>query len=460
MSRRRPLASFSARGVQKAVEGSVLHDAPGAIAAGVSTDSRTAEPGELFVALKGETADGHAYLNEAADRGAVGALVSEERTDADGLDRFAFAVAAKDTGDAYIALAKNVRKRVDLPIVGVTGSNGKTSAKEWMAAVLGQDALKPFKSFNNRVGVPHTLLRLESTHRYAVLEMGTNRFGEIAELVEIACPTIGVLLNVSLSHSEYLINEERILEEKSALPLSAEWAVLNADDRRVASLAERCARVATFGMRMEADGRAENIQAGADGVHFDLRLEGKRAGRAFVPAPGAHQAMNALAAFTVGNLLGVSAETMIKRLAQAEPPPMRMQPVSADGFRFIVDCYNANPASTRAALASFQELPCEGRRWVVLGEMLELGERARSIHEEIAGGLNPSWLWGFIPVGRFRHAMSEAATAAGVLETAPCETVEEAALELRRRLQPTDCALLKASRSIQLEKVLEAFGDG
>ena len=237
MNRRRLLASFSARGVQEAVDGRILHDASGAPAVGVSTDSRTAEPGELFVALKGDTADGHAYLNGAADRGAVGALVSEERTDADGLDRFPFAVAAKETGEAYIALAKHVRERVDLPVVGVTGSNGKTSAKEWTAAVLGPDALKPFKSFNNRVGVPHTLLRLESTHRYAVLEMGTNRFGEIAELVEIARPTIGVLLNISLSHSEYLINEERILEEKSALPLSSDWAVLNADDRRAASLA-------------------------------------------------------------------------------------------------------------------------------------------------------------------------------------------------------------------------------
>ena len=458
----RLLAQFNAEQIRRVCGGRTARGRNAPAAVGVSTDTRTLQKGELFAALQGENSDGHEYLQHAAQKCAGGVLVSESYAaqHPDALQPFPFAAAVRDTAEAYIQLAAHVRAQTNIPVVGITGSNGKTSAKEWTAAVLGPDALKPLKSFNNRIGVPHTLLRLETRHTRAVLEMGTNRFGEIAELVQIGKPTVGVLLNVSLSHTEFLVDEDSVLREKSALPLSADTAVLNADDPRAASLAERLPRAVLFGTGPGAHVRAQNIEPQLDGVRFRLSVRGEPDREAFVPAVGAHQALNALAALAVGNLLREPTALMLERLASAEPPPMRMQPLSINGVHFINDCYNANPASVRAALDAFQSLPFGKRRWAVLGEMKELGERALQRHRAAAALLNPKRIAGFLPVGPFRNEMADAARQAGIENIRPCETVQQAADELRRQIEPGDCALLKASRTVQLEKLLETFQPG
>lgn len=425
-----------------------------------STDSRLVEPGEFFVALVGERFDGNDFLEEAARRGASGVLTSRELLP-DELPELKTVICVPKTNEALGKLATFVRSQIRVPVVGITGSNGKTTTKEFTAAVLGENVLKAEASFNNLVGVSKTLLRYEPTHRFVVLELGTNHFGEIPALVKVCRPDVGVFLNVTATHTEFLGDEEGVAREKSALPLAAEHAILNADDPRVIRLAPQCRAVTTFGVSSQADVRAINLTTNDEGFPaFDAIWHGDLVGRVVLPTLGIHNVWNALAALAVGSLFGVVEERTLARLAAVQPPKMRMERLECRGATLYNDAYNANPASVRAAYAFLRSLKPRGKRWLVLGEMLELGSEAERLHREVFSELSPDFCDVLVVFGRFADVGASAAKERGIPVILRCASVSVVGETLKNLVEPGDVVLLKASRGVRLETVLDVLREG
>jgi len=422
-----------------------------------STDSRAVEPGEFFIALVGERFDGNDFLDDAAKRGASGALICRE-FHPDELPLLKTVIRVEQTNAALGRLAAFVRTQIAVPVVGITGSNGKTTTKEFLAAALGENTLKAEASFNNLFGVSKTLLRYQPHHRYVVLEIGTNHFGEVAALVELARPNVGVFLNVAKTHTEFLGDEEGVAREKSALPLSAEHAVLNAEDPRVMRVAPSCRAVTTFGLGADADVQATDITTDAEGKpSFDVRIRGKKVGRVALQTPGAHNVSNALAAIAAASVLNVPAGEILSRLAETKPPKMRLERLEYRGATIYNDAYNANPASVRAAFAFLRSLKVSGRRWLVLGEMLELGRDAERLHREVLAELSPDFCDVFVTFGRFADVGALIARDNGIPAIFRCASVAIVGETLRDLLEPGDVVLLKASRGARLEAALDAL---
>jgi UDP-N-acetylmuramoyl-tripeptide--D-alanyl-D-alanine ligase len=447
--------------IATAVSGRLLKGDPTTTITSVSTDSRSVAEGDLFVPLIGETFDGHDYISSSAASGAAAILTAKPVADGD-VAAAPAVVEVKDTLNALRALAASTRARITGPVAAVTGSNGKTSTKELMAAVLGPTAHKAPESFNNAIGVALTLLGVQDAASAVALEMGTNHFGEIADLVDHARPDIGVFLNAAAVHTEFLEDADGVAREKRALPTGAAHAVLNLDDPRVMACAADCAHVTTFGMGEQADVRATDVAISATGAaSFSLHIAGRRVGAVTLRTVGRHQVPNALAAAAVGHLTGVSPDDIVTRLAGAEGAKMRMQVELVNGVTIINDAYNANPASVAAAFETFREMPVEGSRWVLLGDMLELGPRAGEAHEAAAAQLTPDWCAGFVPYGAHADAMAESAAtgtaATRVAAILRCATEADVVDALATQLRPGDALLVKGSRGVHLETVVDAY---
>ncbi len=447
--------------IATAVSGSLVKGDPGATIASVSTDSRTVASGDLFIPLVGDTFDGHDYIAAAAAAGAAAVLTARPLADGDA-DPLPAVIETRDTLSGLRALAAWTRSRITGPVVAVTGSNGKTSTKELMAEVLGPTAHKAPESFNNAIGVALTLLGVEDASAPVALEMGTNHFGEIADLVEHARPDIGVFLNAAAVHTEFLENADGVAREKRALPTGAAQAVLNMDDARVMACAADCARVTTFGLHEQADVRATDVATDATGAaSFSLHIAGRHAGAVTLRTVGRHQVANALAAAAVGHVTGVSPADIVSRLGAAEGAKMRMQVERVKGVTIINDAYNANPASVAAAFDTFRHMPVAGSRWVLLGDMLELGPASRAAHQSVAQLLTPDWCAGFVPYGEHADAMAESAatgkTDTRVAAVLRCATQIDVVDALASQLRPGDALLVKGSRGARLETIVEAY---
>ncbi len=459
---------FTPREIAAATGGRWL-GAPPAELAGVSTDTRTLAPASLFVALRGDRHDAHDFLAEAGRAGAAAAVVAESRAAAlsgTGLPL----VAVPDTLAALGALARFHRQRFDLPVVGVTGSNGKTTTREMLAAILGTrgPTLKPEGNLNNEVGVPLTLLRLAPEHRAAVVEMGMNHAGEIARIAAVAGPRVGLVTNASAAHLEGLGTVDAVAAAKAelygALPPDG-VAVANADDPRMLRHArESGRRLLTFaaGRRGRADVVVlEILSHGPEGLAFLLGV-GNRALEVRLPLVGEHNAANAAAAAAAAVALGCSDREIVRGLAEVRPLGRRLRVERLrSGLGLLDDCYNANPASMSAGLRTLVALAAAdgARPAAVLGDMLELGpaegEAHRALGAEAAGaGIRPLAFFG--PRSR---AGREAAVAAGVPEEDAFHTEDVEALVAwaRERLGPGRVALVKASRGMKLERLVEAL---
>jgi UDP-N-acetylmuramoyl-tripeptide--D-alanyl-D-alanine ligase len=423
----------------------------------VSTDSRTLLPGALFVALEGERFDGHGFLAAAAARGASAAVVRRGKTlvgAPSGLGLFA----VDDTLRALGALAHFHRRRFAVPLGAVGGSNGKTTTKEMAGAILSVagPALKTEGNLNNEVGVPLTLLRLTPEHRAAVVELGMNAPGEMGRLVALAEPDAGLLTTIQPEHLEGLGSLAGVAAAEGELFAGlgpAATAVVNIDEPLVVEQAKSArARWLTFGRDARADVRLEETKPlGRDGQEVRLRSDG-RALRVRLAFLGAHNALNATAAFALGRALGVSADACAEGLATARPTARRLSVLlGPGGLTILDDCYNANPASVQAALETARELAGPGRVVAVLGDMLELGgdealEHARIA--EVAGGL--------AAVRAFLGPRSAAAAPAREPgEAARFVEVEALWAWLRPRLQPGDVVLVKGSRGMRMERLVE-----
>jgi len=428
-----------------------------AIAVGYSIDSRTIQHGELFFAVKGEKMDGHDFVPQAIERGAIAAVVSREKNLPSGLPL----IPVNDTLVALQTLATCVRRLWGKPLVGVTGSAGKTTTREAIAHVLAT-RLKVHKSegnFNNHFGLPLMLLKLQPEHDIAVIEMGMSHAGEITALAKIAQPEVGVVTNVAPVHLEFFDSLAGIARAKyeliESLPPTG-TAVLNADDEYVSQFGRDFrGKVLQYGLSPTAAIRAENVEArGEQGSAFDI-VVGDQHERATLPLVGAHNVLNALAAVAVALDSGFTLHDAVSALNSLSAADKRGQVVRLGNITAINDCYNSNPEALAAMVDALATMPAK-RRIVVAGEMLELGPAGAEMHRESGRHIAEKGIDLLIGVRGLAEQIIAGASAAGTIaEFVP--TAEAAGEWLAKNARDGDVVLLKASRGVKLEKALEVW---
>src|SRR5438477_5546030 len=426
----------------------------------ISTDSRTIKPGELFVALHGENFDAHDFVEAAAKSGSAGALVNRN-WNGHVPKNFAL-IRALDPLHAYQQIAANYRRSLTLKVVAITGSNGKTSTKDFAASVLARKfrVTKTEGNFNNHVGLPRTILEATSEDEVAVWEIGMNHPGEIAELSKIAAPDAAIITNIGVAHIAFMGSREAIAAEKGALveAVGAEGTViLNADDPLTKSMASRTHAKVILAGTTEGTIRASEISQSGSGTDFTI-LEGAHRCRAQLPVPGLHMVQNALLAVAAGRVFGLSLEECAAGLAGAPLTKARLQIKEIHGVRFIDDSYNANPDSMKAALRTLMELDTDGKRIAVLGEMGELGSESEHGHQEVGETAATFGVDQLIAIGDMGEVIAQAARAAGLKKASPVRSTSEAAELLSEIDEPGDRVLAQGSRSARTEQVIESFG--
>src|SRR6266403_1145579 len=426
----------------------------------VSTDSRTIKPGELFVALRGENFEGHDFIEAGAKAGATGALVDLNWA-GNVPNNFAL-LRATDTLQAYQALAANYRRSLTLKVLAITGSNGKTSTKDFAASVLARRfrVTKTEGNFNNHVGLPRTIMEAISEDEVAVWEIGMNHPGEIAALSKIAAPDAAIITNIGVAHIEFMGSREAIAAEKGALAEAIETqgtVILNADDPFSEGIAARTrAKVVSAGTR-EGAVRAIEIRQSAEGSEFTI-VEGAHRCRAQLLVAGTHMVQNALLAVAAGRAFGLSIEECAAGLAAAPLTKARLQIKEIGGVQFLDDSYNANPDSMKAALRTLVELDAEGKRIAVLGEMRELGAESERGHREIGEAAATLGVNQLITIGDAAELIAEGARTAGLDKVSSARSTSEAAKLLSEMAEPGDLVLIKGSRAARTEEVIEQFG--
>jgi UDP-N-acetylmuramoyl-tripeptide--D-alanyl-D-alanine ligase len=429
------------------------------VAQAYSIDSRTVGKGELFFAVRGERLDGHDFVDAALERGALAAVVRKDQW-----HRYSWTdrvLVVDDTLVALQTLATAVRKVWGKPLVGVTGSAGKTTTKEAIAHVLASKfrVLKSEGNFNNHFGLPIMLLKLEPEHDVAVIEMGMSHAGEIRALAKIAQPEIGVVTNVAPVHLEFFDSLAGIARAKyeliESLP-STGTAVLNADDEYVSQFGRDFkGKVVRYGINATADVRAENIRArGAEGSEFDVVIASTRE-HARLPLVGEHNVLNALAAVAVGLARGLNSSQAASALATLVPADKRGQVLQLGNITVINDCYNSNPKALNAMVDALAAMPAT-RRIVIAGEMLELGPAGEEMHRTAGEHAAGKKIDVVIGVRGLAQALVEGAGKSGA-RAEFVATPEEAGEWLAREGRDGDVVLLKASRGVKLEKALETF---
>ncbi|MGE3537496.1 MAG: UDP-N-acetylmuramoyl-tripeptide--D-alanyl-D-alanine ligase [Candidatus Tectimicrobiota bacterium] len=450
--------------------GRLLSGQASARVSSVSTDTRTLQPGDLFIALRGEQMDGHQFVSTALQRGAAAVLVSDAQA-LPAVSRLPAAtppgvILVHDTLQAFQALALARRQRFPGTVVAITGSNGKTTVKEMSAAVL-QQRLRTYKApgnLNNHIGVPLALLQLDDSHEVAVLEMGMNHLGEIRQLCAMALPHIGVITNIGLAHVGYLGSIAAIQQAKGELIEALDTsstAIVNADDPRALALGQRAAgRVLTFGLGTGADvrGRIE-ADRGLEGVLGTLCLE-HREYPLHLPVPGAHQMLNALAAAAVGVALGLSAADILAGVQSYHGTYGRLAVKRGQaGVRLIDDTYNASPQSMQAALHCLARTRVQGQRLAILGDMLELGESGPALHADIGALVARSGVQQLITYGPLAQHIAQGAQDAGMDAERIHRTSrqEEVLTVLAPLLRSGDIVLVKGSRGMAMERLVQAL---
>ncbi|MDY0039272.1 MAG: UDP-N-acetylmuramoyl-tripeptide--D-alanyl-D-alanine ligase [Desulforhabdus sp.] len=433
---------------------------------GISTDTRSLKAGDCFVALAGENHDGHDFIPDALGKKASAVLLTTYGMTV-GFPREVAVVKVADTLFALGELARYHRKRYSIPVVGITGSNGKTSTKEMIAAILGVDRSvhKNAGNLNNLIGVPLTLLSLRPDHETAVIEMGINVFGEMQRLLEITQPTVGLITNIHPAHLEGLESPERILEEKGSLltSLSADGlAVINLDDERLRSLSKTLkARVLTYSSRdAGADVHLRGSVAIDQGVStFSIAL-GPEAFPVHLSVLGLHQVQNALAAASVGYAMGAPPESIIAGLERHRPVPQRMEVCRLkEGTILVNDTYNANPVSMLAAVRATLEASNGKPVIAILGEMREMGPEGARLHREVGreiGAMGPAQL---ITLGDLAAEIGKGALEAGMSQgTCFHASSHRQIVTLLRSLGVRDSwILVKGSRGMRMERVVQGL---
>jgi UDP-N-acetylmuramoyl-tripeptide--D-alanyl-D-alanine ligase len=453
------MAAFTLDEIITATGGSLLQGDKEGSVSGIAIDSRKIQPGELFVAIQGENFDGHDFIAAAVAAGAGAVLASKPVTVASEVA----AVRVADTLEALGAIARWHRRRFSIPVIGITGSNGKTTTKDLVASVLAQQypVIKTEGNFNNEIGLPLTLLRFNIDFRAAVVEMGMRGLGQIRRLAGIAEPNIAIVTNVGLTHLELLGTQENIARAKAELIESLPddgLAVLNGDDPLVRSMRDKFnGRTILYGIEGPGlDYRAADIKIRDNGSIFKIYARGEII-EAQLPVPGRHNVLNALASVAVGRELGVSGDAIRKGLAAPDLTGKRLNIIRRNGLIIIDDTYNASPTSARAALDVLAATGEGRRKLAVLADMLELGPQAPAIHREIGeyaarNGIDRLLAYGDL-AREYVEGFNRISKGHGEYFSAKLSLIAE----LRSVIQPGDVLLVKGSRGMKMEDIVAAI---
>ncbi|TDX53018.1 UDP-N-acetylmuramoyl-tripeptide--D-alanyl-D-alanine ligase [Orenia marismortui] len=449
--------------ISKAVSGEVINNRKLKVDK-ISIDSRTIEEASLFIAIEGDNFDGHNFLEAAISKGAIAAIVSQNQK----LDLDIPLVKVYDTTKALQDLACYYRSKFDIPVVAVTGSTGKTTTKDMIASVL-QTKYKTLKTegnFNNEIGLPLTLFRLDNSYEAVVVEMGMRGLGQISELAEIALPNLGVITNVGLTHIELLGTVDNIAQAKSELIIALNKdgiAILNGDDNRVRKMEELTqSKVIKYGLDKDNDVKAGKIKKSDDSISFELIIEEKGYKDIInLAVPGEYNVYNSLAAITVAISLDIPLADIKTGLSNLNLSKMRNQIiVSESGYKIINDTYNANPTSMKAALNTLKDIAKENKI-AVLGDMLELGDLAIEEHiklGELVAEMNIEYLFSF---GKLARKVAKGAKQNG-MDKSRIFIYEDKDKLIRKLLEIVsngDTILVKGSRGMKLEEVSQVLSD-
>lgn len=422
---------------------------------GIVIDSRQIAPGYIFVATKGERVDGHRFIPDVFAKGALAVICEKLPEQPDGP-----CILVEDSFMALKQAAAFYRQQLDIKVVGITGSVGKTSTKEFIASVLAEhySVHKTAGNYNNEVGLPLTIFQIQDSHEIAVLEMGINTFGEMHRLSEVAKPDICVMTNIGQCHLENLIDRDGVLRAKSEIFdfMNPEGAVIvNGDDDKLATIHAVYGKApVTFGMDPKHEVWADNIEdMGLFGSRAVLHMEGQSL-TAEISLPGKHMIYNAMAAAAVGRQMGLSLEEIAAGIRKVQPVAGRSHLIKAGDKVIIDDCYNANPVSMKAAIDLLAT--ADTRKVAILGDMFELGEDEKAMHGEVGRYAAQAGIDCIVCVGGLSEAMYEAAVKAGgqALHFAAREALEETLASI---ICPGDTILVKASHSMAFEKIVEAL---
>ncbi|MFQ5862695.1 MAG: UDP-N-acetylmuramoyl-tripeptide--D-alanyl-D-alanine ligase [Candidatus Brocadiales bacterium] len=439
-----------------AVKGRHMGGRKDALLKGVSTDSRCLEPGELFVALKGENFDGHDFVAEALERGAKGILVSKQTGS---LPEDVLIIQVKDTIKALGMLARYYREKLPAKVVAITGTNGKTTTKDMLHHLLSPTISTVCSpgNFNNHIGVPLSIFRLEPYHDLAVIEMGANSPGEILRLSWIAQPDIGVITNVSEAHLEGFVSIEGVAKAKAELLENLTpggTLIFSADDFWCKMIAKSFpGRRLSFGIHEPANIRGRDLQERNGGLTFCINDRHT----VNLSSAGIHNAYNALAALSVCYELGLNLADLAQGLKKFKPPPMRMERHRVGGVTIIMDAYNANPASMEMALEGYSSIKVSGRRFFICGDMAELGEESPRLHRELGRRIAQSDINFLLVTGEHAGTVARAAKKAGM----PGERVmvfdrDNGLCNFAvAKFKKGDAVLLKGSRCMRLEELYQ-----
>ncbi len=459
-------------GCQGTLEGSVPQ-APAC--AGFSIDTRSLRTDDLFFALSGPNSDGHHFVPDALEKGCRGAVVSRTAFESqkDEWLRYQgthFFICVSEPLQALQSLAKWHRQRFKLPLVGITGSNGKTTAKEMTASILSQGGpvLKTEGNFNNHIGLPLTLLRLSEEHQSAVIEMGISHFGEMANLCDIAQPTMGLITNIGPAHLEGLESLKGVAREKGLLFEGLQktgTCIINQDDPFLKDWTDRVATQWTYGLNTTTEAydlSADQMLSESETSTFTLHQN--RSGESAhvrLPTPGRHHISNALGAAGIASALGIPIEQIAEGLSNFQPLSQRTQILKTKGITLIFDAYNANPASVEAALDLLAEHPQNtGRRIALLGDMFQLGESSEKAHYTIGLSVATHGIDELIALGQYAEMLASGARAGGLAEHAISVHPDLNRLQstLDQKVKSGDTLLIKGSRGMKLERVLPLLG--
>lgn len=447
----------------KAIGGEFLIGDPYLTVQNISIDSRTLSRGDFYFAIKGKKLDGHTFIKQAIEKGAGGIVISEGDFEfGNAFPQFPAVIRVPDTTRALGDLGAYYRKKWNIPVVAITGSNGKTTTKQMLFSILSKkgETLCNRGNLNNLFGLPLTLFDISSSHKYVVVEMGTSLPGEISRLSEIASPDIGIITNIGYSHLQDLKNREGVFAEKKTLfdKLQKEGcAIINLDDEYLKNLVNEGAyEKISFGIKGKADIFGEKIEEASNGLYFDMNMFSKRTS-VKLPVVGSFNVLNALAAAGAAWKLGIDIKSIKEGLESFTPPGMRMQPAKlSSGAILINDAYNSNPSSVREAITALVSNFPGTEKSVVLGDMLELGEGAGRFHSELGEFLDTQ---SFRKIYLFGPLMREAFVSIKHAPAVYLRSKSELLGELKKDLGGNSVTLFKASRGMALEDIFNSIVD-
>ncbi|MDO8493987.1 MAG: UDP-N-acetylmuramoyl-tripeptide--D-alanyl-D-alanine ligase [Deltaproteobacteria bacterium] len=453
---------FNAEEFVKATGAKILREKSGECC-GIENDTRRLQGGELYFAITGPHFDGHTFCADAVKKGAWGLVVEKEVPIAEDSPPIAL-FQVPDTVKAMGDIAAWWRRQFAIPVVAITGSNGKTTTKEMIAAILSEkwNLLKTPGNFNNLIGLPLTLNHLTKNHQAVVLEMGMNAFGEIKRLTEIAAPTVGIITNVTACHLEQLQTIDAVAAAKGELFAAmgkSGIAIVNGDDPQIQKQTKKFfGRRLTFGMSPECDVHFEHMEMrGWESMDLVFSVKGKQL-KAHVQAVGIHNVMNALGACAVALSLGCSNDQMAAGLEKFSPLKMRLEQVQlANGVRLVNDAYNANPLSMEAAFRTVSSAKRKGRFLAVLGDMKELGKEASLLHQQVGKAAAKNGVGRLFLTGEFADKIAEGAITGGLVKNkiTISQELDELISVIVDEVKAGDVILVKASRAMRLERIVD-----